>query len=673
MNEDRITSLCVSVVTRSGNPHLYRIADVKEDSLVPFEIDTTREQNHYNINLIFHPAKAIPGEGTVGFWDWKSVWESDRYKPYSYPNNTMRWIEYVHIDEVTNIHSLKKLLLTGIDRIDASHDYLFEFERVNDTERACIYCKGLDFNISTGLNKKATLKNDVYNLNVYIISIKDVGQFHTRYLPGFSFNYYKKLSLGECEHTEITRIPEAIVRDVILSHIKKYTPDLSKSERATIRRFLGFISNNSLEESIAATCKCDIQTARAYLNEFVQNCETYFNCDDFDAQLLTRLIESNSKIAETFQNMVQKSWELENILSLQKANEDLSKVKIQIMNESDNLAKIQADCAVLNQTKSDLETKITELHQKYAQQLQTAESIVSQVREKIKIAEGDAASFFAEYVLFTSNGSAASASKTNIDIIFGQKIYDDPGRIKSVSELYDCLKENLNIAGVGKERCSALAAYLLAAYAARTPLIFAGYGADALLDALSATMANKTAHRVYYSQEFSIDLIAKIPRAEIVAVHDAFQGGAIDRLSSPTLSPYTCFVSLTSEELAIEPRGIYNYALPLFTEYFIEAVTDGEFEGYVCNVKPEKKLGVNYVSLPEHILSPFALGRCKELAGIAAGIANSNISVFDLFLLQTMPIMLSLGHREALLELISASSLSDKEKKQIFTLMGEPQ
>lgn len=675
MNEEYITSLCVSVIAKNG-PRLQRIADVKDDLLIPYQPGTVTELNAFGqsimiTDLIFHPAPYMPKEGTVGFWSVTPPPSEGISQYRSYPNNTLRWIEYVKLDMPVNIYSLKKLLMEGIDNIDPSHDYLFEFSHINDSERACIYCKGTDFIISAGPAKKATLKNEINYLYVYIINTEDIAQFSTKYLPGFSLYYYKKLSLEKYEYVELTKGPEAIIKEIIQTSLKKYNPTLSRNERKTIRHFLSFTPNLSIEENIASACMCDTQTARTYLNEFIQKCESYFNCDDFDAKVMTRLVEGNTRIAEAFQDLVQKNWEQEHASDLKKASEELETVKKQILNENEKLEKLHNDCAVLMQKKSELEQRIADLQSQFSQQLQMAETVASQIREKIKAAENDAANFLAEYILFTPNGYMPSNDRVEPGIIIGREITDEPEIIDNISELHDCLIENLEIAGVEKERCSALASYLLSAYITRTPLIIAGYGADAVIDALSATIANKTAHRVIYSHDLCIDIIANVPKKEIIAVNDAFQGGGIFRLSTLQNAPYICFISPTSEELAIEPRGIYNYALPVFTEFFIQSAVEEDYIGCLCRVKSEKRRGVCTVPLPEYTLSPFALGQCKKLAETAAGLKGS-ITAYDLFLLQTVPIMLSLGFREPLMDLISSSSLSEKQKRHIITLIGEP-
>jgi hypothetical protein len=333
----------VSVNSIKG-PRLQRIADVKDDLLSPIQPGTATELNAFGRNitisrLIFHPAHSIPKEGTVGSWDLKPVPPEDKYDFHSYPNNKLRWIEYVNADKLVNIYNLKKLLLEGIENIDPSHDYLFEFRHISDTEKACIFCKGTDFNFSAGPKAKATLKNDIYYLYVYIININDIAKFTTRYLPGFSIHYYRKLSLDKPESAELIKSPEVIIKEIIQNNLKKYNPSLSRNERINVKHFLSFIPSLSIEERIASVCLCDIHIARTYLDDFIRICESYFNCDDFDAQVMTRLIEGNSRIAETFQDLVRKKWEQDYTSDLKKADEELETVKKQILIENEKLEK----------------------------------------------------------------------------------------------------------------------------------------------------------------------------------------------------------------------------------------------------------------------------------------------------------------------------------------------
>jgi hypothetical protein len=67
----------------------------------------------------------------------------------------------------------------------------------------------------------------------------------------------------------------------------------------------------------------------------------------------------------------------------------------------------------------------------------------------------------------------------------------------------------------------------------------------------------------------------------------------------------------------------------------------------------------------------FALNRCQDLLGIASGIGSIKIKSFDVFLLQTIPLMLSLGKKDQLRELILKSACSEKEKQDLRMMIGD--
>ena len=55
MYDKRVTSLCAVVITNNGKAMLFRVADITEGRLEPYTLDTSREFDDVNRDLIYHP------------------------------------------------------------------------------------------------------------------------------------------------------------------------------------------------------------------------------------------------------------------------------------------------------------------------------------------------------------------------------------------------------------------------------------------------------------------------------------------------------------------------------------------------------------------------------------------------------------------------------------------
>jgi hypothetical protein len=201
------------------------------------------------------------------------------------------------------------------------------------------------------------------------------------------------------------------------------------------------------------------------------------------------------------------------------------------------------------------------------------------------------------------------------------------------------------------------------------PLIIAGYGSSALINALSVTLFNRIADKMLVDGKVPPNPVGN---GKILAVYDAF--GCIDKVLEVTKGKYVCFISQTSEELSIEPRSIYNYALPLFIEYFIkeDVIDSDEVLGCVLKgeVVEEKNVENKAKSLlPTYCLPRLAQNRVKKLLDTAQNLYGGIYNFNDIFMLQVIPIMLSLSLRGQLVELISQKYTSSTA---ILRLIGEP-
>jgi predicted nucleic acid-binding Zn-ribbon protein len=383
------------------------------------------------------------------------------------------------------------------------------------------------------------------------------------------------------------------------------------------------------------------------------------------SQLTNEVNSAKQKISalESDRNV---SWQKFKADKQKEAENDLAEIK----SETD---KLYAEYSDLEQRKAELSDELSDLevlrkeHEDLSDKIDNLKAIIQDAEENTISLQNQAEENDSE---IDDNQESEIETETETfeysDLIKGVEIEAD-AEIVTEDGLLELLRDNLAEAGVGADESrKSLSAFLLSAYLMKNPLIIAGYGAVELVDSLSASLKNHMADRVYYTNNPAT--ICACDSDSIIAVYDGLS--AIDKILDLAGDRYVCFICTTSEELQIEPRSIYNYALPLFTEYFISKKITGAYDGGICEEEPdyefEKKERLNFIKgyLPE-----YAYLNAQQTISMAKAI--NDISDYDIFKLTALPILLSLSKREELLHIIGDSKLSDDNKRKIRQLIGE--
>lgn len=651
MYDDKILSLCVSTINAdNGISLLFRIADVDENgTLVPFKVDRSIPSGNYNIERIYDTRFPRPAEGTIQLVEWESYFDEEKQrfhqKTETY-DTSVRWIEYIRIESVKSVEQFRVAMIDGIDAIlDDDHGYLIEISKTGDNEYMCAYFEARDFKQKP--NGLHALDERIYKVDVYTASDDEFTDVLTRFIPGFIRQYYLHLTLPNKAGTILVRDTSEIVKNVIVKRINGCTAGLSKADKNVVRTFLRDCDTNNIINIIADMLRCSDGEAQSFFDDFIANCNQYFADEDFLQGTLLDFIGNDNAVARKYLSELHDEWEQNFQAEMQKSYDELSALDTQTK-------KAIADYNDALDTKAAMDEKLTTLQNEYDEKLRLGDDIDEQIKKKIVEAKGNLAEFFSEYAVFSPNAlreSPQSAQEiTSSNYVEGRTFSADYETIKS-GELLEYLSDNLTTIGVDYDKASVLGAYLIAAYSLKIPLIFAGYGSVEIADAISITLHNETADRLYVNND---KLVSVHGSSDVVIVYDAF--ACMDKVLEATKGRFVCFIAQTSEEMSIEPRSIYNYALPVFPEYFITGENEvNEILG--CVVQDEiliesETAGKSKTMLPSHILPKLAFSRIKKLIDIAQNIYGC-YDKNDLFMLQVMPIMLSLNMKEQLVELIS--------------------
>ena len=673
MYEESIEALCVVFMhSASQELRLFRFATIGDRRIRPWQkIDVwDNDSRPLNWDVLNYPQAKMPSEGSVRVW---TIEDRDGTAFCSLCAD--KWIEFIP-SVGRNMEDVKKALIQGFsfNGFTSDHDYLVAVDSGTIEHYSCILLHSYDLDSSAPNVLKC--KANVSNIPLCKIPVSMITQIQTNRPTRASGHwFYNCLDLPESNSTTLLRSPNETMAQAIRSRIKSFSPAPDRKTREVIKEFLSNMTNESLVGVVKQVLSCDEARARTLLAEFRENAGKYLSDIDFDTTFFESIIIGDTDMSQRYKQLAEEKWKRENQESIARAQTRLAE-----LNDKHTLLMDEVNAA--SQRKEDIELSIRTLEEERQQKLLLADQISEEIGQRIAAAKSDVTSFFAEYAMFSPTGMAGSApmqasattplytsgSPQGNSVILGKLVSDELDEITSIQELNELLQENLENTGVSESDSKILAPYLLAAYFTRTPLILAGYGGALIADALSVSVSNKTATFIDFGADETITL-PELPDSDVVAFVGAFHSKGLRHVG--IYMPYHVLLADTSEELQIEPRSLYNYALPLFTEHFITKASGNTFIGGGAAIEaiPNPIRSGNCL-LPKAILPPKAYNQCVNLLAKCAGISGNPIPTSHLFMLQVIPVMLACGKAEALTDVIDGSDCSDKEKAFLKIMAG---
>lgn len=383
-------------------------------------------------------------------------------------------------------------------------------------------------------------------------------------------------------------------------------------------------------------------------------------------QLKKQKVDVENKIQQKEENGESQVHILQN--DVNEVQRRLQELNDQEKQEIGKLSALKAQIAEMKKTREDLKDELSKRER-------ISVEIEKRVKDKLQDTEECIAEFFANYSLYANprlqNATPMVAEICKKSIVKGVRVDDDPYEVMNEIDLLECLKDNLDEAGVMKGYHEMLAAYLLAAHYKRMPLILAGANAEDIAEAVAVTLYNKTANRMNCTNGTSTSF--KSEPGGITMLYDAIGTRNMKSILHACAEGdgYYYYVADSAEELFVESKGLFNYAIPLFTDFFVDKRGSSMWTGCSCNLKLNTLVSEKVqISIPQYALSPLAFNICYDLMAQYTEF-RKNYRPYDGFILQTLPIMMILGKTEDLVDLINNGKLSDNDKEHLLMLCGE--
>ena len=683
---DEITSLCVVSSHLNGTKYLNQYADLNNKHYDIFKPNTDYPLRLFKnrVQIYYNDKDESFDNGFYGIWTWSACPNrNDPSKDYieSRYNKDINPIEIVTITEATTLEALGDLLKEGIEYTPHSQKVMFTF-RAFKGQYTGILCTAKDFK---AVNGKITISEDCIVVPVYEFAGGDIIRLNN----GLSF--YRNVFAGP--PSKLYRLKSSLdtVKDIVFSSVSwnTYKKITTRAERKKFKDFISAIPVDDITCKIGTKYCCSIPKAKKLLDEFLNIVWKYVDGNSLEDEIIRLAFSANVELQEKAKALIRKDWETENESLLIEARGKLDSLRTELKSTTEDLSKAQE---ALNKTKTEDER----LAGMIAEKERFAAEVEKAVAVRIQKARENAADFIASMAFVSGQQMQVGckeypakievSSKSDMDTYRICPKYDNLDDLEvhhSWEDVINTAALELAEAGVAEQYRDGLAAFLCAAYIEKQPLLLVGPNAIDIIQAFSAAV---TAHKhgvLCCEGGYARQAIEKIGTdgEHIVIINNFLASDWINRLPE-ILSKKDIFYVAThpyAEDIQVEPKSLYGFMLPLFTEFLVDKKATGKYYGgyFHDDIEPNlvgkdacKKLSV----LSKFALSSLVRSKINSLATTMHGIYPTATADDD-FLFCVFPIAYASMAVNKLVEEIADSqksiAISASLKRDFQYVLGE--
>lgn len=567
-------SLCrVLGKDHNGQRWLKRLGDIQNGIIEEHEYNEEEPKIFDNRKRIYWK-NGPEDEGFVGVWNWSAIPNKngeDKDYVESYYDASQRPIEIILLPQVNSAEKVVECLKEGISKLPTCELVLFSC-KLSNNEYEGVLCEKTKLEISdTGTEINA----DVTSLPVYWFRDQSIHKTKTQL-------FYKYMNLGIPDRKVLTRLETEVIKEVILRHAswsvaKQYS--ISKNNWKLFREFVGNISDESMYQEICGLLACGEDEARRYVDEFITQADSAVEMGDIERSVLVKIINNNVELKTECERIAEKNWQKNNQEKIKTALDELKKLKEEIaIQEREKESSIQ-------DVKKEKQ-KLEQLLENIAQYETVEKNIKAKVQKKIEDARDDIAEFVSQIVVFSSGSITASTSNASSSeefYICGSNCYE--GEISTYEEAIESIEDELCEAGIEGRYIISFASYLFSAYMNNSSILLAGPNGESIANAFSVAMFGKYAGILDCSQKYSRKIIADMLSSDdqVVIVKNPFNTDWLSNITGLLSEGKKFYFVLNTfaEDLVIEPKGLFNYVLPFFTETIVNNVPRNKFMGKI--------------------------------------------------------------------------------------------
>lgn len=588
-----LTSLCyVFIDTFDNGLRLSRIADI-ENGILHKPFKSERPDNYYeNRDRLYHNSGPTIA-GTIGVWDWSAE-----------PNRNNPEYDYIKTYYVSN-KSPVRIVVTKNDSLEDlvkqlkgnsiySHTYLCDtlFCCTQESDHLTgLLCRAVDFEI---VDSYVKLKEDIYVLPYYTINVNDVFNYEDKHL-----RFFRKLQIGEPTGYFSIGNTQELVKNLILerlswSFFKEYV-GATKAEWRNSKIILEKILSQSLYDMVSEKLKCNSEEAKQIVNDFVLRANDLLDVENIDVDVLARIAINHDELRTLCEESISKKWKESHRAEIAQVEAEVASIKAKAQSEVDNIKRnlhdVETELTSAHQTKNNLFDEIETAQKRLGYLLAENEryeklgyETLVAVRKKISEAQNDMAGFITELSVILPQVDGSTSSKKSVPLYdyesasIGLYSEDDIELSETWSDELNSLCQNIGYSlSIDSELASMLSAFLYATHINNIPLLIAGPAGREIAEAVSASLYATEAGKLYLGNEYYYGIVNDIEKYDepLVAVQNMFCKGWNDELPQlfTKLNKQIVWTHPYVEDMLIEPKGIYNYMLPVLSECFVGAIS----------------------------------------------------------------------------------------------------
>lgn len=658
-SSEEYISLCeVKLDFKNEEKILIRYADInKEGQFELFQRNKELPPYFKNRDKIY--SKNIPIEiGGFGVWNWSAVLnKNDTSKDFvkSDFNSDIIPIEVVIVPDCSSEDHLTNSLREGYQTELKSQRVMFAAKKPQGG-LVGILCNRGKFISSNG---KITFSDDVTMVPVYEFSADELIQTKNK-----ATTFYRSVFAGIPTRLCMVKSEMEIVKNIVLASIS-FQKRGTRAERQLIKEHISALSTDDITDKICKSCYCTHSMAEQLLNQFIEKASDYLDGKSLDDDVIVSAISSSELLMSRAKKLVHADWEKENHEWMIEAQEKLDSLNDQLRVASGELADAQK---ALQTTKTE-EERLTKVIQ---DKKQLADDVEIEVAKKIQQSKTSAAEFIAS-MAFTSALSAqvtrvappekaedTHLPNSNYVVIENIVNPDNLEQHNTWSQVIETAAIELLEAGVAENHAPGLASYLCAAYIEKQPLLLVGPNAREIIKAFSTSLFGHKRGVLYCEGQYSNTGIRAILNSgeTLVEIVNLLSSGWINKLPEILSLNDILFIATHpyAEDIQVEPKSLFSFMLPIFTEFFVDKKPSGEYTGgYFAEnfeaYQPPKNTHNEIQSLSHLTINPLIRGKIKQILAVMHHI-NPETTHDDDFLFSILPLAYATMEIDNLVETI---------------------
>lgn len=609
-----------------------------------------------------------------GTWAW-SVESNDKDPSKDFVKSNyikaLTPIEVIIIPGLSSLDHLVSFIKEGAPYQLHSNKVMFSFQTSKKTYTG-ILCQSKDLKITQG---RAHFHEDCIEVPVYQFQETDI-------LNLSHISFYKNVFAGIPSQIYPLKTTFEVVKGLVFSSLSwSFCKEkgLARSEYNQLKHFISELPADNLLSKIQSQCHCSQAEAENLLKDFLSKVGECIDKNTFQDEVILSAIATNKEFEERTKTLIRTDWEHENKTLINTKQNELNSLNAQLTSLTSDLNKAHDALEKSKQEKTRLTNTI-------AQKEKLATEVETMVAKKIQAAKENAADFIATMAFVDGQQTKASSSTFSVDqyqVISKSYNLEYLEAHQSWLDVIDTTSLELSEAGVADSYSYALATFLCAAYIKKQPLLLVGPNANDIIEAFCASISCWEYGVLSCQGLYTNELIKKInlENKPILVIKNMIGSDWMNHLPEILSNKDTFYIATHPypEDVQVEPKSLYGFMLPLFTEFFVEsdpshAYRGGYFTEDFEEYAFENKLPPHLKSLSKLQLSPLVQRKIEDLVAIMHDIYPS-IEKKTEFLFVLLPVASGLLRidklQDKILEIQKNISSSSNLDSLLNSLLGE--